>query len=1075
MNYDEIHDWLGWPAPEQTFNPEGAGAKVHAGFARKKILEEIKRQHPGMELQAGIIAADPRTDTSEAPLALICEFPRAVREEVLDLVHKLAWNFSRTALLVTLEPHRLIAWSCHQDPSLPMDKRRIRSCEPPKPGNPKPAGTRQQHEIRDLLHWVNLITQRAQREHPQYFPADGRADALLLKNLRYVREELLKMGLAREFCHDLLARIIFTQFLFHRKDSDGHAFFNPCMMDRLHADHVLSQVHENLASVLSHKNDTYALFRWMDEKFNGDLFPSKANDDTKTKETAWEAERKAVTDTHLELLAGLIRGDLDVTDRQHTLWPFYSFDTIPLEFISSVYEEFLTADERRTDKAYYTPSHLVDYVLDAVLPWNDPNWNIRILDPCCGSAIFLVKAFQRLIHRWRLANPGKPSPLVTDLRPILENNLTGVDANKEAVRVACFSLYLAMADAIEPKHYITRDNCKVFPRLRGTRLIAQDFFDEHTEGICTANTTNRYDLVIGNAPWGDNSIRIKKLHKETSTEYKKRIAALPPTKAQEWAVLHQWPVANNDIGPLFLAKAAALLKPDGKAAMINTASLLYWRDGKARELRRKLFTDFTVDEVTNLSALRREIFTEAIGPACTIIFGKERPQPQTTLYYFTPKPARTTRQIRGRQAPSQGFTIEPHDINTLTHAEAAEESTIWPLLALGRRRDLALVRKLMGLRNLKKMEASSQIITRIGVIPGDRKKTLPNDFKERHYFELKQFPATVFLKMDAANIPLWKDPKIDNKGSTNFEAFKHPQLLIKQSFATKAGRFRAALITTNDPEWGVICKETYLSVRDLDRQGSTIRAACVVYNSRLAAYFLALTSSRIGHYITETLSEELLTVPLPASAPGISTFNSFEAVDKATREMFALTPAEWNLVEDFLDHSLPDALRKTPGPARFKTRRKDQDNKVEPELTDYIRTFTRVLEGTFGSKRKTAATLYTETGEQQLPVRMITLHLDAPNRDPLKIQPMEADGLLDQLTRFHADQLKKKTRNTTGNGLGFQRVAWFFHRDHEDGVMNLTLIKPDERRYWTRSTAMHDADDFAAAIAKAGRQPITKA
>ena len=105
---------------------------------------------------------------------------------------------------------------------------------------------------------------------------------------------------------------------------------------------------------------------------------------------------------HLKLLADLVSGTIDTTDRQLRLWPQYSFDTIPLEFISSVYEEFLTED-RDANKAYYTPSHLVDYVLDAVLPWDGDEWNLRILDPACGSGIFLVKAFQRLIHRWRRA------------------------------------------------------------------------------------------------------------------------------------------------------------------------------------------------------------------------------------------------------------------------------------------------------------------------------------------------------------------------------------------------------------------------------------------------------------------------------------------------------------------------------------------------------------------------------------------------------------------------------------------------------------------------------------------------
>ena len=59
-------------------------------------------------------------------------------------------------------------------------------------------------------------------------------------------------------------------------------------------------------------------------------------------------------------------------------------------------------------------------------------------------------------------------------------------------------------------------------------------------------------------------------------------------------------------------------------------------------------------------------------------------------------------------------------------------------------------------------------------------------------------------------------------------------------------------------------------------------------------------------------------------------------------------------------------------------------------------------------------------------------------------------------------------------GLGFQRVACFFHPSRENGVrvMNLTIVKPDERRYWTRSMAMRDADQLAAAMRKA--TPVRK-
>lgn len=1077
MLYEDIYSWLGWPARKQTFEPEGAGARVYSEFAQSKIQRALDSGHPGVKVNVGVIAADPNSDSSEAPLALVCEFPRSVRDEVLDLVHQLAWNLSRTALLITLEPQRLIAWTCYQDPTR-GDNRRV--CALPTPGGFTSSGSPQQQQVRDLLHWVNLITHRAQSEQPKKFPSDGRADALLLKNLRYVRSELLRMELPQDHCHDLLARVIFTQFLFHRKDSGGHSFFSEQKMQRLHEDKVLSKAHGDLASVLSNKTDTYALFRWMDERFNGDLFPGKDNEDDADREASWRAEKNIVSKDHLRLLSDLISGDLVASDNQPLLWRHYSFDTIPLEFISSVYEEFLTAEERGNDKAYYTPSHLVDYVLDAVLPWNSEDWNVRILDPCCGSAIFLVKAFQRLIHRWRRAHPNQ-EPLVTDLRPILENNLVGVDKNREAVRVACFSLYLAMADAIEPKHYVTRENYKVFPRLRGTRLIHRDFFDEETKEISTTeNKEKNFDYVLGNAPWGDSSILHDRLRDETDADYRNRVATLPPTPGQKWAKSHDWPVANKDIGPLFLAKAAELVKPFGLVAMVNTASLLYWRDGQAAELRRKLFTTFTFEEITNFSAIRKELFSQAIGASCAVVFRRNEkpPSPETQFHYFSPKSSRYIQQKGTTRLVNAGIIIEPDNINTLSHGEAATDPLIWPLLALSSRRDLVLLRKLNKLPNFKSLKATSKVETRLGVIPGNQQRELPKEFKKRRYLDTANFPEGTFLELNAKSIPVWDDPRVADSDSTIFDAFKTPQLLIKQSLVTKESRFQASLIVSDDPIWGVICKKTYFSVHDLDTNGSNIRKACIVYNSRLATYFLALTSSRIGHFITEALSNEIVTVPLPpGEAPVISSLRNLDAVDEATRQMFGLTTADWTLIEDFINYTLPDILRRTPGPARFSTQRKDKDQIKEPELTQYAKTFTRVLKGTFGKEKSVAATIFTEPDDRKLPVRMLTIHLDAPDREGVKIDPIEADGLLDKLAEFHNDQLTKKTRDATGSGLGFQRVAYFFHPSRENGrrVMNLTIVKPDERRYWTRTTAMRDADQLAGAIAKAGMLARSKA
>ncbi|HKI31437.1 MAG TPA: N-6 DNA methylase [Gemmataceae bacterium] len=552
MLLDDAHEWLGWPRPQDILDPPGEGAKVYQDFARRKLEAALKRESPQLVLRTGVLAANPHAADSSAPLAVVCDFQRGATDRVLDEAHRLAWSLSRTALLVTLEPHRLIAWSCYIDPNQPSEQRQL--CVLPTPNGFSPTGSPEQRSVRDLLHWVSLITGHFQRQCPEKFRADGRADELLLKNLRYVRRKLRnEMGLSQEYCHDLLARIIFTQFLFHRRDSDGTPFFSASLLERLQGD-VLRNKHETLPSILRDKDDTYSLFRWLDARFNGDLFPGKVDSTDEEREIAWQGERDAVRPEHLALLADLVSGTIDTTDRQLQLWPRYSFDVIPLEFISSVYEEFLN-EAKYKNKAFYTPAHLVDYVLDAVLPWQGDDWNLRILDPSCGSGIFLVKAFQRLIYRWRRATGREP--LVSDLKPILAENLVGVDINPEAVRVASFSLYLAMADAIEPKHYVTRE--KVFPRLRGTRLIANDFFDETTPGYRTKEDSKSFDLVIGNAPWGESSIKKTSAAAPTDDRGHQYVSNEGPTKAALWAGRHSWPVVNYDIGPLFLAKGLELI------------------------------------------------------------------------------------------------------------------------------------------------------------------------------------------------------------------------------------------------------------------------------------------------------------------------------------------------------------------------------------------------------------------------------------------------------------------------------------------------------------------------------------
>ncbi|MFN5816080.1 MAG: class I SAM-dependent DNA methyltransferase, partial [Pseudanabaena sp.] len=493
------HKKLYWPKPEQIWEPSGSGPKVYAQLAKEKIGEKIKREFPkdAKGVKVSVLAANPDGDETEAPIAIVCQFNRPISSAVIKEVHRLAWSFSRARSLITIEPSLIRVWSCCEPPTEKEELTEVASVTK--------AHLSEQANLSDqavnALQWVELVSGQFFQNHENRFKRSGAADQMLLDNLKQVRQQLETDGLDVETIHDLLARIIFIQFLFQKQDSNGEPALNERILQDLHLQGVLSKSYRELSEILDDFDDTYSLFRWLNDKFNGDLFPGKGETEEE-RESEWQAEIQKVRvegNRYLKKLADFVRGDLKMLDGQLCLWKFYSFDVIPLDFISSIYEEFV--NKKAGKGVHYTPEYLVDFILDGVLPWDETGWNLKILDPACGSGIFLVKVFQRLIHRWKLDH-NDPIP-VDVLRTLLERNIFGIDIDKEAVRVASFSLYMTMIDNIDPLRYLEEVR---FPRLRNKRLFDSDFFAENKQGFRTKEDAETYDIVLGNAPWGKNTI-----------------------------------------------------------------------------------------------------------------------------------------------------------------------------------------------------------------------------------------------------------------------------------------------------------------------------------------------------------------------------------------------------------------------------------------------------------------------------------------------------------------------------------------------------------------------------------------
>ena len=1026
---DRVHKELDWPVASEIFQPSGAGPRMLAELVQRKLQDPLCRLEDGIEPRVGILLRDPTADETASPLAIVCEFPRPVSDQIIREAHRLSWNFSHAPVLVTLEPNQIRAWTCYEDQS-----EESLNFEIPEIRTDLSENVSLAEQAANSLHWIELITGRFFERHQDRFKRDTCADRLLLNNLKEVRRKLIEdQKLNEDVCHDLLARIIFIQFLIDRKDSSGKSALSPAKFSALHRNGILSQPYTKLEDLLSNYDDAYALFQYLNERFNGDLFPGSGQDKNQ-QQKEWSREKNEVNELHLRTLADFVGGRLDFQSRQGLLWQNYSFDVIPLEFISSIYEEFVTRKDKKKKRktgTIYTPPHLVDFILDGVLPWNGTDWDLKILDPACGSGIFLVKAFQRLVWRWKASEKRKPD--VKDLKRFLTKNLFGVDQDKHAVRVASFSLYLAMCDEIDPKHYWSKVK---FPPLRGSTIIASDFFSENISGFRAKEDSESYDIVVGNPPWGRRTIR--------------------DSDVSIWEN-EGWEVANKNIGPMFLPKAATLSKREGFVSMLQPSGLLTNNMGTAARFRRKLFSSFKIHQVVNLSTLRFGLYKEAIGPSCIVTFSPEAPDGEP-FSYLAPKEMKTLDD-------DLRIVIEPNDDQFVYQDEAASDSIIWSAFTWGGPRELALIRHLDGKISLKSLLHDDKISKRRGIVRSDRTRK-DKEILGRRMLDSTKFPEGTFLSLDARSLPKNDDPWVHSKDSTDYSAFNLPQLIIKQGWQAGSRRFEAAIV--KESHEGILCSQSYTSIHLKQGSEEILETACLVMNSRFATFYLTLVSGQMATFIPKVAVDDLLSVPIPEISPNLLMgLSDYDEVDDRVREVFGFSESEWVLIDDLFDYTLPDFKGNSNSPGRLPTRSMQiLDGHVDPEhfLRNYCDYFFRVLKAGFGSDKCISATIFSESDGSLLPVRLLAIHLDDLKDGDVCIESYSCAKLRDQLLKW--DEMLTSSPSGISKGALHQRVAKIYDVVNRGGkrIPTVYLIKPDRCRYWTRSIAMRDADSIAADI-----------
>lgn len=367
----------------------------------------------------------------------------------------------------------------------------------------------------------------------------------------------------------------------------------------------------------------------LENKFNGDVFelPDEKAED--------------LTSDDLRRFADLV--EAKTLQNQRYLWEQYSFRYIPVEVLSHLYQHFA----QQGKGAVFTPPLLASLLLDQVMPYTRITGNERILDPTCGSGIFLVGAFRRLVQHWQSSRAWQ-QPTVSTLKSILKQSIFGVELQAEAIHLTAFSLALAMCDALQPNviwHELR------FDKLLGTNLHAEDFADWLTKARNPSE--NKYDIVVGNPPF------LSKLGK-SARQYRK-------------LQRRETKVPDNQMAYFILEESVTLLNDGGRLCLIQPNGFL--SNENARRFQRHFIQNYGVESILDFASIRR-LYDGADPKTIAIVCSNRPSDSDDSILHFT---FRRTFSVNQRIS----FELDHYDRHVVSRKEALQFSWIWRVNLLG--------------------------------------------------------------------------------------------------------------------------------------------------------------------------------------------------------------------------------------------------------------------------------------------------------------------------------------------------------------------------------------------------------